>query len=103
MFLLLEMPTKLETFKSDGTFHPIICHHDTGREGGIELQLLALHVVVQPHATDGLPRERYTVPILQEGEQSEGPVWTGAENLAKSNLPASRNVVINDCGIPAHL
>jgi len=65
-------------------------------------------VVVQPRATDGLPRERYTVPILEEVGQSKGMVWTSAENLAplwvrNTTLPALREFLIADCAIPAHL
>ena len=40
-------------------------------------------VVGQRHAPAALyARERNPVPIVQDGEWTPGPVWTGAENLA---------------------
>ena len=32
------------------------------------------------------PRERDTVPIVQEAGWAPGPVWTGAENLTRTGI-----------------
>jgi len=40
----------------------------------------------QCHTLSALPRERDSVPIVQEAGQSPEPVWTGAENLASARI-----------------
>jgi len=40
----------------------------------------------QRHAPADLPPEKNPVPIVQEVGWAQGPVWTGAENLAPTRI-----------------
>jgi hypothetical protein len=40
----------------------------------------------QRHVPAILPRERNSVPIIQEVRQAPGPVWTGVENLVPAGI-----------------
>ena len=45
---------------------------------------LKMGVVGQRHAPAALPPGKDPVPIVQEAGCTPGPVWTGAENLARN-------------------
>jgi hypothetical protein len=40
----------------------------------------------QRHAPDALPFGNNTALIVQEGGWAQGPVWTGADNLATTGI-----------------
>ena len=50
------------------------------------LPRLWMGVGCQRHAPAALPRERDTVPIVQEAEWATGSVWTVAKNLAPTGI-----------------
>jgi len=40
----------------------------------------------QPHTPTASTPGKYPIPIVQEAGRAQGPVWTGAENLAPTGI-----------------
>jgi hypothetical protein len=76
-----------DTESKSSTYVP--CHESTVGDRGIAL-LLNLGTrwgwVVNATPRPLYPRESDPVPILQEPVWAPGPVWTGAENLASTEI-----------------
>ena len=71
--------------------HPISCHEGTDGEKKYGFTISSTSTlgggrVFKATRRPLYPRERDTVPPVQETRWAKGPVWTGAENLALTGI-----------------